>query len=621
MKSNSKILSGGLLVAALLGCGLAAQAQWLTQSISLSNGWNAVFLHVDASHTNLNGLVTGEVGNPILEVWRWNPPSIAQFTDSPALPSAAAEWTSWNRTNASSVLQRLIGDSAYLVRIPTNVVSYNWRVKGRPVPPRHSWTSSGLNLIGFSTVTNTPPNFRDFLTKATDFQSLNPEIYYYPGGDLKDKKNPILLPSLLWPTFPVKRGQAFWMRSGTVFNRYFGPFEVLQVGAGGVDFGDTSGISTFRLRNLTASNLTVTLRLVNSEPIPVGQTPIVAVPPLLVRGDLNSTNLTYGYTHLPANTPRTWTLAPHNQSGSEVEVVLGLNRPAIANAPGSLLAGILRFTDSLGFSQVDVPVSARAGSSAGLWVGAATIDQVGQYLVQYARGNQTNYLEAANGDRSISSVATNQLVQDTQGRYLATATNTSLAPVNRSYSGRLIIHNSTNDNAVLLQRVYHGFDLATNVVVASGESALHPAYLDAARRISSTFLPWTAANTRWPLSGNLGAAQTLSNALPVTLPFSDQAANPFVHTYHPDHDNLNATFDGPQPQGVESCTVERVIRLIVQPPANDFSSIVTRGETLNGNYEETITLKGLVSNSREFRVSGGFTLKRISPVPTLTIAP
>jgi hypothetical protein len=609
-----------LLAAALLGGGFAAQAQWLTQSIGLSNGWNAVFLHVDASHTNLNGLVVGEVGNPILEIWRWNPRSLAQFSDSPTLPSAAVEWTSWNRTNASGALQRLVGDSAYLVRIPTNIASYNWRIKGRPVPPRHTWTSSGLNLLGFSTVTNPPPNFRDFLARSTDFPSLNPEIYYYPGGDLKDKKNPLLLPSLLWPTFPVKRGQAFWIRSGTVFNRYFGPFEVLQVDAGGVDFGDSSGSSTFRLRNLTASNLTVTLRLVNSEPSPVGQTPIVAVPPLLLRGELNATNLTYGYTQLPVNTPRTWTLAPHNQSGSEVEVVLGLNRPAIAQAPGSLLAAILRFTDSLGFSQVDVPVSATAGSSAGLWVGAAAIDQVGQYLVQYARGDQTNYVEAANGERSISSIVTNQLVQDAQGRYLANATNTSLAPVPRSYSGRLIIHNPTNGNAVLLQRVYYGFDRDTNVAVASGESALHSGYLNAARRVSSTFLPWTADNTRWPLSGNLGPAQTLSSA-PVTLPFSDQAANPFLHTYHPDHDNLNATFDGVQPQGVESYTVERVIRLIVQPPANDFYGIVERGDTLTGGFEETITLQGLVPNSREFRVSGGFTLKRISPVPTLTIAP
>lgn len=58
---------------------------------------------------------------PIQEIWRWNPPSVAQFTDTPATPTAAVEWTSWNRTNASSILQRLTGDSAYLVRVGTNV--------------------------------------------------------------------------------------------------------------------------------------------------------------------------------------------------------------------------------------------------------------------------------------------------------------------------------------------------------------------------------------------------------------------------------------------------------------------------------------------------------------------
>jgi len=622
MKWNFRITAGWLLATALLGGGQVAYAQWLTQTIGLKAGWNAVFLHVDASQDTLDELVGGDRSNPIQEVWRWTPASTTQFTEDPAQPTTAPEWTSWNRTNTGSAsLLRLMGDSAYLVRVATNAATYNWSIKGRPVAPRHEWTISGLNLLGFSTVTNTPPTFRAFLAQATDFLTSPPEIYYYPGGDL-GSNNPALLPSILQPLLTVKRGQAFWVRSGTVFNHYFGPFEVVQAGDGGVDFRDTLSSSTFRLRNLTSSNLTVTLQLATSEPAPIGQTAIADVPPLLLRGSaLNLTNLTYGYTNLPVGSPRSWTLTPRDQPGSEVEVVLGLNRATIASPPGSLLAGILRFTDSLGFSQVDLPVSATAGSSAGLWVGTATINQVGQYLVTYARGDQTNYVEAANGDRTISTIATNQLLRDANGRYLATATDTSLTAVPRSFSGRLIIHNPTNGNAVLLQRVYYGFDPATNVVVASGESALHPGFLKNARRISSTFLPWTAANTPWTLSGNLGQGLILSNALPLTLPYTDQAANPFLHTYHPDHDNLNATFDAVLPQGVESYTVERAITLIVQPPAGDFASIVSGAQTLNGDYQETITIKGLNSNRRDYRVSGGFTLNRISPVPNLTLAP
>jgi len=622
VKWNFRITAGWLLATALLGGGQVAHAQWLTQTIGLKTGWNAVFLHVDASQDVLDELVGGDRSNPIQEVWRWTPASTAQFTEDPAQPSTAPEWTSWNRTNTGSAsLLRLMGDSAYLVRVATNVATYNWSIKGKPVAPRHEWTISGLNLIGFSTVTNTPPNFRAFLAQATEFLTNPPEIYYYPGGDL-GSNNPAVLPSILQPLITVKRGQAFWVRSGTVFNHYFGPFEVVQAGAGGVDFLDSGSSSTFRLRNLTSSNLTVTLRLATSEPAPIGQTSIAAAPPLILRGSaLNLTNLTYGYTNLPPNSPRSWTLSPRNQAGSEVEVVLGLNRAAITDPAGSLLAGILRFTDSLGFSQVDLPVSAMAGSSAGLWVGAVNINKVGQYLVTYARGNQTNYVEAANGERTISSIATNQLVRDNEGHYLSTATDTSLAAVPRSFSGRLIIHNPTNGNAVLLQRVYYGFDPTTNVVVASGESALHPGYLKSARRISSTFLPWTAANTVWPLSGNLGQGLTLSNTLPVTLPYADQAANPFLHTYHPDHDNLNATFDAVLPQGMESYTVERAITLTVQAPADDFASIVAGAQTLSGEYQETIALKGLGSNRREYRVSGSFSLNRISPVPNLTISP
>jgi antitoxin component YwqK of YwqJK toxin-antitoxin module len=56
---------------------------------------------------------------------------VAQFTDSPAQPTAAPEWTSWLRSNAGSALQRLNGDTAYLVRVGTNVANYTWSLKGR----------------------------------------------------------------------------------------------------------------------------------------------------------------------------------------------------------------------------------------------------------------------------------------------------------------------------------------------------------------------------------------------------------------------------------------------------------------------------------------------------------
>src|SRR3954468_12587772 len=136
----------GICCAFLLAIPLAAQAQWITQALDLKPGWNAVFLNVDASHTTLNALVGSDPSNPILEVWRWNPPSTLQFVDGPQAPVAATtEWTSWSRTELSPALQRIGGNSAYLVRVGTNVTSYTWRIKGRPVAPRKDWATWGAN--------------------------------------------------------------------------------------------------------------------------------------------------------------------------------------------------------------------------------------------------------------------------------------------------------------------------------------------------------------------------------------------------------------------------------------------------------------------------------------------
>ncbi len=445
--------------------------------------------------------------------------------------------------------------------------------------------------------------------RPPDLQPLTTEIYQYVGGEL-GPLNPARVVALR--NTLVNRGQAFWIRAGTVFNRYFGPFEVKLAGLSGVDFQGNLSTIEFRLRNLTAGPLTVSLRLVASEPPPAGQSAIADVPPLLIRGSFNLTNSTYGYTNLPVGSPRTWSLAAHNQPGSEVAVVLGLNRAAMPQSVGALLAGLLRFTDSLNQSQVDLPVSATVASSAGLWVGGASVSHVGHYLKSYERDAAGNLVTSTN--------------EATYGQYVVTNVNTSLGSVARPFPLRLIVHNpdEAGGQAVLMQRVYYGFDAETNVIVANQESALNRNLLAQARRISTPLLPWTPANTAWAFDGRLGQAAQLNTI--VTLAYDDQASHPFLHTYHPDHDNLDARFENELPQGSESYTVRRRITLSANPPANDFASLVAGGRTLRGDYVETITLLGLAragntNETRQFEVRGSFTLNRIADVPTLTTLP
>jgi hypothetical protein len=112
----------------------------------------------------------------------------------------------------------------------------------------------------------------------------------------------------------------------------------------------------------------------------------------------------------------------------------------------------------------------------------------------------------------------------------------------------------------------------------------------------------------------------------VVTPYDDQASNPFLHTYHPDHDNLDPRFQNQVPQGSESFRIEREITLQVLPPENDFTSRVSAGLTLSGMYLETIRVVGLAQggnsfDTRRFDVRGGFSLQRVANVPTLTMAP
>ena len=120
------------LALTLLGLAPAAWGQWLTQSFDLKPGWNAIFAQVDASHATLDNLVGSDPRNPILEIWRWNPPATAQFTDSPQNPNAGTEWTSWVRAQTGGSMQRLVGDTAYLDRKSTRLNSSHEFVSRMP---------------------------------------------------------------------------------------------------------------------------------------------------------------------------------------------------------------------------------------------------------------------------------------------------------------------------------------------------------------------------------------------------------------------------------------------------------------------------------------------------------
>jgi hypothetical protein len=581
-----------LLFVAVLGLVAGrARAQWLTQELELRPGWNAVQLHVDAGHDTLDALIGADGSNPVEEVWLWTPAiGTAQFIQTPQVPSGTiSQWASWKRAlGPASELSRLTGPAACLVRVADVGSNYVLRLRGRVVPPRYVWTSTGLNFLGLPAPTNASVNIEQFFRPGGDIlREL--EVYRYGPGEL-DAGNPARIFSLR--NTPVRRGEAFWLRAGSVFNRYFGPLDVESGDPRGALFGTRQGEQRVRIRNRADRPVTVRLRVIASETAPAGQTVVAGLPPLALRGEMNPTNLTFPHAPLTEASTNQWILTAAGLPGSDVELVIGLDRFAMAGAPGSLFASVLRFTDSLGLSQIDIPVSAETGSLSGLWVGDAQVTRVRHQIARY--------------DRSIT---------NGEGRPQLTMTLTNLAPVARAFPVRVLMH-VEGTNAVLLQRVFIGLDPANNRVVATRESALNPEKLSDARRLSSVSFPWSENNQPWPMQGGFLRDGTL--AAVIDLGFDDQRSNPFLHTFHPDHDNLNSDFDATLPAGRESWSVRREVRLNLHAPADDFRSVTRTGDQIDAWYDEAITLSGSGGEAKTYDVSGHIVLRRIADVPVLT---
>jgi len=589
-------LASPLRVALVLGLGasLPASAQWITQTNQLKAGWNAVALFVDASHAPISDVMPAD--GSIEEVWLWKPSSTQQFIDSPQVPTGTgSQWSKWTfNLGPSSELQRLIPNASYYVKVKDSSTTYTWRLKGKPVAPQYAWTSSGLNFIGFPVPDGTMGYERFFQPVPSLLETA--EIYRSPGGAF-GAGNPARVFDTARTVF--SRGEAVWMRVAAGYNRYFGPFEVSLSGNRSIQFGKSGTQASFRIRNQSRSTNVITLRMLPSEAAPGGQTAIVGLPPLILRGELDESTLKYTGVSLSTNEGGgfSWTLPPQGRPGADVQVVLGLARDEMAGQAGDLSACVLRLTDAAGLLQVDLGVGANQAANAGLWVGEARVTQVVQYLKTFERD-------------PVGKPVVRLTEKD--GAYAVMATNEVAGGVSRPFPMRVILHND-GTNTVMLQRVFLGMNRETNAIVTTQQGFLDPAQLASARRISAAHLPWSAQNTPWPatLTGKVYRVE-------ISTPYDASSVNPFIHQYHPDHDNLNASFTQVLPKGRESYSIRRTVFLSPQAAGFDYQSRTAGSLDINGVYDETLEIGGSGANARTFRVLGTFTLNRISDLPTLT---
>jgi hypothetical protein len=175
---------------------------------------------------------------------------------------------------------------------------------------------------------------------------------------------------------------------------------------------------------------------------------------------------------------------------------------------------------------------------------------------------------------------------------------------------RTLLHFSDSGTTHLLSRVYLGaLAVAPNASgISTSESLLKADALDSAMRFSAAHLP---AGGLYP-----GTRSGDSYSFTVTNPY-DGVTNPFVHQYHPDHDNMNALFQTKLAPGVESPNISRACRFTftATPPDGSTTPISSWGSSvIGGTYSENIT--GI--HKEGLNVSGTFELRRASEIGTLS---
>ncbi|MEX1116422.1 MAG: hypothetical protein WEB53_14320, partial [Akkermansiaceae bacterium] len=536
-----------------------AHAQWQSTTYTLKSGWNSIYLHGDATHETPDELFAAHP--EVLEVWRWNPnPNQTGFTTTPLLPSSGTpEWSKWVRGGPAPSLLGLTGQSAYLVKCSgTTSDSHSVAIAHKPMPPSNTWVRSGANFLGFpsSKATGNFPTFSNYFATFPAAIAANAKIFKYVGGELS-AGNPLQIFS---PSMErLDRDQAYWFSSEVVRN-FYAPVQISLSNSDGFAFGRRGSVITARVMNRTAAVMSLTVAPVaSSDNPPAGQETVTAAVPLTRRtfndqGEWVETPIAAAYVEV---------IAPN----SSVELSFGIDRSAMGGAAEALYASLLRFTDSANTFDILIPATARKSTLAGLWIGDAVVTAV-----------ESKPLENA------------------------------VKPSGSAFPLRYLIHVDDDGTARVLSQVFMGPMAATphDFGLCLTEAGLKADAKSAARRIVATHMPLDLA---LGTTGSFGIGGDLSCT--IATPFDDPT-NPFVHQYHPDHDNKSGQTT--LVAGQESYDVTRQVSFTftAAPPGGGNatgwgSSVIggTYGEVVGGLHKQSVTITGI------------FELRRASELGTL----
>ena len=548
----------------------------VTQSITLDPGWNAVYLNVQPL-ANSPAEVFRNLP-PGSSVWAWTGKhESVQFIQDPnetpiKIPLWLALFTAPDQASLNN-LYSINSNSAYLVRLPGGSPPLTLDIVGRPTIRHKEWIPDSLNLVGFDFFS--PPTFEAFFASSPSHK--NQPIYRLNNhsGAWEIVNNPA--------TTPMRSGEAFWIRC-QAGSDYQGPFTVEADGADGLNFG--AGITSLKLTIANSTEVESTISLAQDTSSPAAANPVI-----LAHRHYDPTVGLVLTTPLSGMTPVTV-----KANGSAV-ITLAVKRGSFSGEAAS----VLEFSDGRG-NRLRMPVTAVSNASTsypGLWTGVATLNRVS--LVSELTGTAPDF---ATGEAK---------------------------PTPAELNLNLILHQDDGGQVRLLKQVimmYQDETLAApGRYVILTQDALIPNYSGVTqrdgskvgRRISAVGYDYspsssdtdyddTALKCIGSLSGTVSCSLVLDSSSAVTAP-----TNPFLHRYHPDHDNLGSDYTTFKQ---EANRIEREIMLVFDgaPKVNPDNPPPGWGvSVLGGSYSEVI--KGLAKGP--IKVEGDFILNLATDVNVL----
>ena len=558
-----------------------AVAPYTTQSLSLVQGWNAVYVEVapDAAADDLFA------DWPVDHVGLYDPASFL------ATRQFGADWDSEGLTGSSMALwKRGFPEASSFSRVPAGSVlvtyctneSHSVTLRGAPAAPRTTWHVSGTNAVynffGFSTTQQT--DISAYL-EGSPCEGVKSRAYYRIVGDNLDAgPGPIEVRS--WNS-KVSDGEVLLLPSDDLSD-WSGVLFVSPMN--GVDFGQDGVKATLTVRNDGKSPRTVSVAL--EQAANAAELQLSGTLPLCLHvrdADVARTNAAWSAALSGYGPVTKKELAPDETWRLE----FGLDRTAFSSlAKGLSFGALLRITeDGDSHAKVVVPL---AGETSGVVVPDAALP-VGLW------------------------------VADVQFDHVLAPGSTVGTETGGAAKLRLPIHIDANGKVRLLQRVVTAGEIAadgTYTYRLYAGSAVVPTTATMVTRISAVCLP-----TETPVIEAAGESDSVI-AFSFTVA-ADGATSILRHPLHPQHDGLRWDFSTPAPSGDDFQNYKGDVK----PETFSVGNRIEMSFGLNGgeaawNPEGTKsgtcrwTFSGLMRQGN-IVLSGPMTVKRVSSVAEIVL--